>query len=61
MIHDTETAQILPKQDGRNLCEAKKANCPTAYHHNGFLVPHSTWAHDDVLLHIAGSKTRSVK
>ena len=35
MIHDTQSAQISQKQDGRNIYVIMKTMCPPGYHHNG--------------------------
>ena len=36
--HDTQSAQILRKQDERNIYGVMKTMCPLGYHHNGFLT-----------------------
>ena len=36
-MHDTESAQISQKQDGRNMHVIMKAMCPHCYHHNDCL------------------------
>ena len=33
MIHDTQSAQILQKQDERNTYAIMKTMCPPSYHH----------------------------
>ena len=46
MIHDTQSAQISQKQDGRNTYAFMKTMCPPGYHHNGFVATHAlghTW------------------
>ena len=35
VIHDTQSAQISQKQDGRNIYAIMKTMCPPDYHHNG--------------------------
>ena len=34
MIHDTQSAEISQKQDGRNIYAIMKTMCPPGYHHN---------------------------
>ena len=41
MIHDTQSAQISQKQDGRNMYVIMKTMCPPGYHHNGFVATHA--------------------
>ena len=41
MIHDTQSAQISQKQDGRNIYVIMKTMCPPGYHHNGFGATHA--------------------
>ena len=41
MIHDTQSAQILQKQDGRNIYVVMKTIFPPGYHHNGFMATHA--------------------
>ena len=41
MIHDTQSAQISQKQDGRNVYAIMKTMCPPGYHHNGFVQTHA--------------------
>ena len=41
MIHDTQSAQISQKQDGRNIHAIMKTMCPPRYHHNGFVATHA--------------------
>ena len=41
MIHDTQSAQISQKQDGRNIYAIMKTMCPAGYHHNGFVATHA--------------------
>ena len=41
MIHDTQSAQILKKQDERNIYVIMKTMCPPGYHHNGFVATHA--------------------
>ena len=41
MIHDTQSAQISQKQDGRNIYAIIKTMCPPGYHHNGFVATHA--------------------
>ena len=41
MIHDTQSAQISQKQDGRNIYATMKTICPPGYHHNGFVATHA--------------------
>ena len=41
MIHDTQSAQILQKQDERNIYIIMKTMCPPGYHHNGFVATHA--------------------
>ena len=41
MIHDTQSAQILQKQDERNIYVIMKTMCPPGYHHNGFVATHA--------------------
>ena len=40
MIHDTQSAQISQKQDGRHIYAIMKTVCPPGYHHNGFVTIH---------------------
>ena len=56
MIHNTKSAQISQKQDGRNIYAIMKTMCPPGYHHNGFVLRGNsfTWA-QDVRLHISGT------
>ena len=37
MIHNTQSAQILQKQE----CVIIKTICPSGYHHNGFVATHA--------------------
>ena len=37
MIHDTQSAQISQKQDGRDIYAIMKTMCRLGYHHNGFV------------------------
>ena len=57
MIHDTESAQTLPKQDGRNIYVIMKTMCPLGYQHMMYgytlLVPMNQ--------ECSKSKARSVK
>ena len=41
MIHDTQSAQILQKQDERNIYLIMKTMCPPGYHYNGFVATHA--------------------
>ena len=41
MIHDTQSAQISQKKDGRNIHEIMKTMCRPNYHHNDFVATHS--------------------
>ena len=41
MIHNTQSAQISQKQDGRDIYAIMKTICPPGYHHNGFVVTHA--------------------
>ena len=41
MIHDTLSAQISQKQDGRNKHVIIKTMRPPSYHHNGFVATHA--------------------
>ena len=41
MIHETQSAQISPKQDECNLYVIMKTMCPPSYHHNGFVATHA--------------------
>ena len=41
MIHNTQSAQISQKQDGRNIYVTMKTMCPSGYHHNGFVATHA--------------------
>ena len=41
MIHNTQSAQISQKQDGRNIYVIMRTMCPPNYHHNGFMVTHT--------------------
>ena len=42
MIHDTQSAQILQKQDyGRNIYAIMKTMCSPGYHHNNFVATHA--------------------
>ena len=38
MIHDTQSAQISQKQNGRNINVIMKTMCPPGYHYNGFMA-----------------------
>ena len=37
-IHDTQSGQILHKQDGNNTCAIMKIMCPPGYYQNGFVA-----------------------
>ena len=41
MIHDTQSAQVSQKQDGRNIHAIIKTMCRRGYHHNGFVTTHA--------------------
>ena len=41
MIHDTQSAQILQKQNERNIYAIMKAISPPGYHHSGFVATHA--------------------
>ena len=41
MIHDTQSAQISQKKDGRNIYVIMKTMCPPGYPHNGFMATHA--------------------
>ena len=41
MIHHTQSAQILQKQDEHNIYVIMKTMCPPGYHHNGFMATHA--------------------
>ena len=41
MIYDTQSAQILQKQDGRITYAIMKTICPPGYHNNGFVATHA--------------------
>ena len=41
IIHDTQSAQISQKQDGRNIYIIIKTMCSLGYHHNGFMATHA--------------------
>ena len=41
MIHDTQSAYISQKKDGRNIYVIMKTMCPPGYHHNGFVATHA--------------------
>ena len=41
VIHDNQSAQILQKQNGRNVYVIKKTRWPPGYQHNGFAVTHA--------------------
>ena len=41
MIHDTQSAQISQKQDGRNSYAIMKTICPPGYHRNCFVATHA--------------------
>ena len=41
MIHDTQSAQISQKQDGRKIYVIMKTMSPPGYHHNGFIATHA--------------------
>ena len=41
MIHDTQSANISQKQDGRNIYAIMKTMCPPGYHYNGFVGTHA--------------------
>ena len=38
MIHNTQSAQISQKKDGRNIHVIMETMCPPGYHHNGFMT-----------------------
>ena len=56
MTHNTQSAQITQKQDGRNIYVFMKAMCPPGYHHNGFVTTHALGRahcfHDYIYIHI---------
>ena len=37
----TQNAQILQKQDGRNIYAIMKTMCPPGHHRNGFVATHA--------------------
>ena len=39
--HDTQSAENLQKQDGRNKHVIMKTMCPPGYHHNRFVATHA--------------------
>ena len=39
--HDTQSAENLQKQDGRNKHVIMKTMCPPGYHHNRFVTTHA--------------------
>ena len=41
MIHDTQSAQILQKQDERNIYVIMKIMCSPGYKQNGFAATHA--------------------
>ena len=41
MIHDTQSAQILQKQNERNIYAIIKGISPPCYHHSGFVATHA--------------------
>ena len=41
MIHDTQSAQTVPKQDEPNIYVIMKIMCPLGYHHNGCVASHA--------------------
>ena len=41
MIHDTQSAQIAQKQDGRYIFEIMRKMCPPSCHHNGFVATYA--------------------
>ena len=41
VIHNTQTAVILQKQDEHNIYVIVKTMCPPGYHHNGFAAIHA--------------------
>ena len=41
MIHDTQSAQITQKQDGRYIFEIMRKMCPPSCHHNGFVATYA--------------------
>ena len=41
MIHDTQSAQILQKQDEHNIFVIMKIMYSFGYHHNGFVATHA--------------------
>ena len=53
MIHDTQSAQISKKQDGRNVYVIMKTMCHHGYLHNSFVTTHEL-RHMTYGLHIAG-------
>ena len=41
MIHDTQSAQISPKEDEHNIYVIIKTMCPSGYYHKSFLATHA--------------------
>ena len=41
MIHDTQSAQISQKQDGRDIYVIMKTMNSPGYHHSGFMATHA--------------------
>ena len=41
VIHNTQSAQISQKQDGRNIHAIMKTMCPPGYHCNGSVATHA--------------------
>ena len=41
MVNEAQGAQILQKQDGRNIYAIMKTMCPPGYHHYGFVATHA--------------------
>ena len=48
MIHNTQSAQISQKQDGRNIYAIIKTMCPPGYHHNDFVATHALGHLDNI-------------
>ena len=42
VVHNTQSAQISQKQNGRNIYVIMKTMClPPGYYHNGFMATHA--------------------
>ena len=51
-IHDTQSAQLSQKENGRSIYPIMKTMCPPGYHHNDFVATYALWhiMHNYILL-----------